>query len=159
MITSIGLIDTGESFRADHPQRVVYLDGILTSEFPGCTQRLLTPITVRASRGHSPFIQIEAAVWDTGAVTSCISEEIARREGLKPIDQGIVKTPAGQQDVLYYFTDVHITEEIVIRGVKVAGIPMEGRDSDFIIGMDIISKGSLTIQNDNGKTKMTFAMK
>ena len=70
-----------------------------------------------------------------------------------------MKTPAGQLKVLYYFADVHITEEIVIRGVKVAEISPEGRDSDYIIGMDIISKGSLTIQNDNGKTKMTFAMK
>lgn len=38
MTPSIGVIDTGEFFIADHPKRVVYLDGIPTSAFPGCTQ-------------------------------------------------------------------------------------------------------------------------
>ena len=39
---------------------------------------------------------------------------------------------------------------------KVAGISMAGRDSDFVIGMDIISRGNLTVKNNNGKTELRF---
>ena len=33
---------------------------------------------------------------------------------------------------------------------------MAGRGSDFVIGMDVISRGNLIVKNNNGKTELRF---
>ena len=75
---------------------------------------------------------------------------------MKPVDSGVLATLTEQKEIVYYFLDIWLSKDILIPNVKVAGISMAGRDSDFVIGMDIISRGNLTVKNNNGKTELRF---
>ena len=46
------------------------------------------------------------------------------------------------------------TVEKLYEGIEIA----RNHNVDFIIGMDIISKGALTIRNNNGKTEVEFSI-
>lgn len=124
-------------------------------EYQKLAQRLTTLIDISACVEDAPLIRVKT-LWDTGARTSCISDKMARKMGLQPIDNGVGVTPAGQIDIYYYFVDVHISKNMVIHNVKVAGFPLERHDADFLIGMDIILKGNLSVRNSEGKTTITF---
>ena len=47
---------------------------------------------------------------------------------------------------------------MVCRHVRVAGFPLKNHDVDFLIGMDIITQGTLNISTVDGKTKLTFKL-
>ena len=133
------------------PSRVAYVDNVFMAGYEEKANRLITPVTVQESGGNAESILINKAIWDTGTVVSCISDEIARRENMKPVDSGVLATLTGQKEIVYYFLDIWLSKD-----VKVAGISMAGRDSDFVIGMDIISRGNLIVKNNNGKTELRF---
>lgn len=138
------------------PSRVAYVDNVFMAGYEEKANRLITPVTVQESGGNAESILINKAIWDTGTVVSCISDEIARRENMKPVDSGVLATLTGQKEIVYYFLDIWLSKDILIPNVKAAGISMAGRDSDFVIGMDIISRGNLTVKNNNGKTELRF---
>ena len=140
------------------PKRVAYVDSIFTVDYPEKVSRLFTPVTVQECGGNGSSIMIDQAIWDTGAVTSCIAEEIAERENMHPVDTGMVVTLAGHQEVAYYIVNVRLSDTIVMHNVKVAAIPMAGRAGDFVIGMDIISQGNFSVKNENGKTTASFRL-
>ena len=74
------------------------------------------------------------------------------------MDTGVGISSIGQQDILYYIVYVCLSDDIVFKNMKIAGFPLENHNVDFIIGMDIISKGALTIRNNNGKTEVEFSI-
>lgn len=95
------------------------------------------------------------ALWDTGAMTTCISEEYANNLGLVKIDE---KDVVGA-DNLPFKANVYCVSlrmgEFRIGITEVLGLPMDG-EYKMIIGMDIISKGDLSITNFNGRTVLSF---
>lgn len=162
MDTVIGLIDIypdrkeAESTYDGRESVVSFYDHIFMEEYDRLMQRLITRIEVNEC-GTEKSYRLKA-IWDTGATVSCISSNMAQRMGLHPADNGIGVTPAGQMEIMYYFLDVRLSDAIKIQHVKAAGFPLERHDADFLIGMDIISKGSLGIRNENGKTAVTFEL-
>lgn len=148
--------DKEESNRLITPSRVVYIDNIFTAEYGEKVNRLVTPVTVQECGGKKPSVMIDKAIWDTGAVMSCISEEIVRRENMQPVDNGVLVTLTGQKDIMYYYLDIRLSEKIILHNVKVAGISMADRDSAFVVGMDIISRGNFSVKNIKGKTEICF---
>ena len=71
---------------------------------------------------------------------------------------GIGISTTGKQDITYYIVDIVLTPEMVFKNVKIAGFPLQNHDVDFVIGMDIISKGTLLVKNNSGKTVVTFTV-
>lgn len=153
----VGLLDTCESRpEAEAESTQAYADGAITNRYDGIANRLITSLDIRECTDGAEGFRINKALWDTGASSSCISERMARKLGLRPVDTGVGISTTGKQDITYYIVDIVLTPEMVFRNVKIAGFPLENHDVDFVIGMDIISKGTLVVKNDNGKTVVTF---
>lgn len=138
--------------------QLIFSDHAFTMEYEKKVNRLATPIDISLCSDGAPRYRINA-IWDTGSVTSCISESMARKMGLQPAMSGVGVTAAGQLDISYYFLDIHISEDMVFHNVKVAGFPLERHDVDFLIGMDIISKGNLQVKTADGRTTVLFETK
>ena len=138
--------------------QLIFSDHAFTMEYERKVNRLTTPIDISLCSDGAPRYRINA-IWDTGSVTSCISESMARKMGLQPATSGVGVTAAGQLDISYYFLDIHISEDMVFHNVKVAGLPLERHDVDFLIGMDIISKGNLQVKTTDGRTTVLFETK
>lgn len=157
MIATSGLITTDQQAGGKNKNnQITFCDYTLTAEYDDKVLRLSTPVDICECVDHTPKFRIEKALWDTGSTSSCISERLARKMGLRPIDKGVGITAGGQIEIPYYLVDVHITDEIVFRNVKAAGFPLENHEEDFLIGMDIISQGDFSIRNINNKTVFIF---
>ena len=155
MNTDIGLF-SAEYKRLDDNNKgqLIICDNIYTMDYPEKQQRIITPVNIRTA---GTIFQVDA-IWDTGASMSCISEEFARKYNLQPVSKGIGVTPAGNIDIVYYIVDVLISQDIVIKNLYVAGFPLKRHDVNFLIGMDIISKGNFNIKNVDNKTAVTFEL-
>lgn len=95
------------------------------------------------------------ALWDTGAMSTCISANIADKMGLIATDYTRV---VGANNVPFDapLYDVQIKMgSYLIPFHRVIGLPM-GDEYDLIIGMDIITQGDLSITNYDGHTVVTF---
>lgn len=155
----IGLLDTcdeKQETRAD--STMVYTDCTVANRYDCLAHRLITSLDIQECTDGSERFRIDKALWDTGASSSCISERMARKIGLRPVDTGVGIGTTGQQDIAYYIVDVCLTPEMIFKNVKIAGFPLENHDIDFVIGMDIISKGKLVVENRNGRTEVEFAV-
>lgn len=96
------------------------------------------------------------ALWDTGAMCTCISVALATQLGLKPDDYGKVNGANNQPfDVPVYSVQLKMGH-FLLPYLRVVGLPMEGQEHDVIIGMDVMTKGDLSITNCEGKTVLTF---
>ena len=160
MVSIIGLLDAHPEPKRWNPHHKArktvtsFCDRTFSEEYDGLTQRLTTQITVGKCGTDRRFRM--NAIWDTGSMISCISEDMAYKMKLQPVESGVGITPAGQVEIMYYFLNVELSEGIKFRNVKVAGFPMKRHDADFLIGMDIISKGDFRVKNDNGRTVIIF---
>lgn len=160
MDTTMGLIDAYplRSKKAENFKKidstVCFCDCAFIKDYNGIVQRITAPIDIRTC-GSEKWYRINA-IWDTGAMISCISRSMVQKLKLQPVEEGVGVSATGQTEILYYFLDVNLSDKIKFCEMKVAGFPMNRHDADFLIGMDIISKGNLSIDNSNGKTKVTF---
>lgn len=96
-----------------------------------------------------------SALWDTGAMSTCISERLAADMGLIATDRTSV---VGANNVPFEapLYDVKIKMgSYLIPFKRVIGLPM-GDEYDMIIGMDIITQGDFSISNFGGKTFISF---
>lgn len=96
------------------------------------------------------------ALWDTGAMITCISKAYADSIGLLA-DGTTIITGANNQpfETLVYSVQMKMGE-LEIPFIQVAELPMDGTGRDVIIGMDIMKMGDLSITNYGGKTMLTF---
>lgn len=96
------------------------------------------------------------ALWDTGAMITCISKSYADKLGLMADDTTIIRGANNEP----FETNVYSVQikmgELPIPFIRVAELPMEGTGRDVIVGMDIMKLGDLMITNYGGKTKLTF---
>ena len=155
----IGLLDAGQKKQEAVVQRTeTYTDHTTTVQYSGLANRLITSLDIRGCTDASKRFRVDKALWDTGSSGSCISERMARKLGLHPVDTGVGVSATGQQDITYYIVDICLSPEMVFRNVKIAGFPLENNNVDFILGMDIISKGNLSVTNKEGKTEVKFTL-
>jgi hypothetical protein len=157
--TQIGLLtplDKNKNENTDALNFRTYCNHLLTVEYSELMQRLTTSIDVCECADNMPLFRIDNALWDTGSLTSAISFEMARKFGLKPIDDGVCVTASGQIAVSYYLLDIHISDDMVFKNIKVAGVSLKNNGVDFLIGMDVISQGKFSINNSQGKTIFAF---
>lgn len=120
------------------------------------TRRLLVECKVAILGNDIDQEEKVRALWDTGATCTCISEALAARLGLQPDDIGKVNGANNQPfDVPVYTVQLKMGH-FALPFLRVVGLPMDGQEHDVIIGMDVMTKGDLSITNYNGKTILTF---
>lgn len=134
---------------------LIYGHKRLRLELDKTVRRIITPICVGKCADGEPMHRVKA-VWDTGSQISCISDRMARKLGLSTVDTGIGITATGKVNINYYEVDVEVSSQIAFPRVKVAGFLLENHDADFLIGMDIISKGNFCIMHEDEKMIFEF---
>ncbi|MBR2189305.1 MAG: retroviral-like aspartic protease family protein [Eubacterium sp.] len=156
--TYSGLVYAADQMFLEKGSQTHGLNGIRV-EYNDIAARITSDLDIGDPSREDAVRRIRDAVWDTGAVKSIIAESTAREMGLQPIDNGIIVTATDQTEVPIYMVDVYMTKNLVIRNLKVFGSPMRNREIEFVIGMDIISRGKMIIDSMEGKTRFSFSIK
>lgn len=145
-----------------HPEEIsddcgslAYTDCIYTNSYDSLVNRLHTQADLSLCTPGAQWIRVKA-LWDTGAITSCVSERFIKKIGAQPCDTGVGVSSTGQVDISYYFLNIRLAGNIIFQNVRVAAFPLKQHDVDLLIGMDIIQKGIFKTENKVGKTVLTF---
>jgi hypothetical protein len=104
--------------------------------------------------GRKLLINAKALV-DTGASGFCVSRDFAKSSRRAAFTMTEVLTAKGSDIVPAYHLDLLLPNNVMfvnIPSVEFAG----GRDFDFILGMDILSKGDVAITNANNEMVFSF---
>lgn len=110
-------------------------------------------------------VQVEGykvrVLWDTGATTSAISERLAAKLQLEYLRHHDVETAHGGKTSLPGYSNVSfmLFERTVITPQVTDVVSITEQDIDAIIGMDIISLGTLQLKPLKSDTRFTFSMK
>lgn len=110
-------------------------------------REIATPIAISCPDGCQPIHRC-TAIWDTGATSSMISEQIARALQLKP--QGSVKVSGvhGVEDANIYTINLLFGNGFVLEDLQVSEAG-NNAGFDVLIGMDVISKGLFIVDGAN----------
>jgi len=99
------------------------------------------------------------ALVDTGASGSCISEKFARDFKLKAFSMSKVHTAKGEDIRPCYYLDIFLPNGLMQRNMEVVEFSENpGTGFDFIIGMNIIRAGDMSITNANNQMVFSFRM-
>ena len=95
------------------------------------------------------------AIWDTGATSTMITQDVVDALGLQPVGERTIYHAAGAaEDVPEYLVNLTLANRVRVLGVRaVKGNFLGGH---VLVGMDIISQGDFAISNLDGKTQFTF---
>lgn len=106
---------------------------------------------IKSLENHS-FI----AIWDTGATTTCITQNVVKKLDLKPISITKVTTGEGVFDRNVYLVNIYLPNKVTIPYVKVVEVSDLTQDIndkvEVLIGMDIIAMGDFSVTNKDKKT-------
>jgi len=102
---------------------------------------------------HPPFYELDA-IWDTGAMRSTISTQIAKKLGLVPLGQTRVCHADGESVCNYYLVNLLLPNKIEIKMLMVNDGKLT--DTDMLIGMDVISLCDFAITNSGAETKFSI---
>jgi propanediol dehydratase large subunit len=93
-------------------------------------------------------------MWDTGANFTAISSKIAEELGLACLGKSGVSGILAKQTICnVYILNIYLPNNDKYK-IKVMGA--QPKNSDILIGMDIISKGNFAISCYDNKTTFTF---
>ncbi|MBT4124222.1 MAG: hypothetical protein HN981_03395 [Candidatus Pacebacteria bacterium] len=133
-----------------------------TTSYKGITNVLANDIGVSQAFDPSleknpklPIISAKA-IWDTGATTSMITKALAKKLKLKPISKTTVNGVNHSSLEDTYLVNVFLPNKVLIHHVRTPQCDKLSGGFDFLIGMDVISSGDLSISHAGGKTKMSF---
>ena len=102
---------------------------------------------------HPSYLNLNA-IWDTGAMRSTISTQIARQLNLTPLGQTRVCHADGESLCNYYVVNLLLPNKIEIKMLMVNDGKLT--DTDMLIGMDVISPYDFAITNPGKQTKFSF---
>jgi len=121
---------------------------VLTKTEIGLVRSIITEIQIKGIDG------IFTAVWDTGATSTAMDLELAKKLGFVPYDMCKQYTANGDRMAGVYMADLILPNDIVFPDLQINdGILC---DIDFLIGMDVITQGDFAITNVGGSTTMSF---
>lgn len=120
--------------------------------------QILSPVrVVNPVHGGEMFADL-TALWDTGATNTCIPMKVAVAMGIPLTEQSAVtkmKTNAPSRRCQFYL-EFPTGDRIFVR----EAIAVPSMQAQFVIGMDVISKGVTTITPDgSGGVNFCFEMK
>ncbi len=132
-----------------------------TVKSKGRLSEVITPIEVSVPTPdpihQGQFIKT-MALWDTGATNTGISEVLAKKLNLLPVNFVNVIHAGGKERVPYYVVDILLPNDVLIAGTGASQFISGADGVDVIIGMDIITAGDFSITNVNDKTTMSFRL-
>jgi len=106
-----------------------------------------------ADMEHPQYFECSAA-WDTGAVMSVISHQMANRLNLNNMGFANMIHADGTSKVRTFFINLLLPNKMEVQMLQV----MESNllDTDMLIGMDIINLCDFAITHPNGETLFSF---
>ena len=126
----------------------------------GILRQLITPCFVSETStidGASPrsLSRRYRSLWDTGATLSMITIRVVEDLNLRT-DGNITLRHAGGQakGVPIFYVNLLLYNNVEITDLRVGLVDI--RDSDVIIGMDIINRGDFAVSNRNGATSFSY---
>ena len=100
------------------------------------------------------------AIWDTGATHSLLSRRLVARLELRPIGFAPLRSIRDEREAAVYWVWIRIPNGS--RGAAMWRIPVLeeelGPDVDFLIGMDIITKGDLHVTRQSTEAGPTSSL-
>lgn len=129
----------------------------LTVYANGIARVIISPIVVENTLSGAK--EQTQGIWDTGATGSAITKSLAAKLGLIPVSETQVKGVHGvKEGVNVYGLKIILNNEAVdfILPVTECDQLSDDDSTEFLIGMDVISKGDFAITNFQGKTIMTY---
>ena len=132
------------------------LTKVMTVNYPSRMRQIPTACGVvhsYLSGGTSEVTEFKA-LWDTGADGSVVSNSVVAALGLMPDGKIPVYHADGMSIVNVYTVDLRLPSGVVFRKLKVTSGDL--KDTDVLIGMDVISMGDFAVTARNGCTKFSF---
>jgi predicted aspartyl protease len=129
----------------------------LTNSYKGISRIITTPIEV--CNTNTGKVEQTKGIWDTGATGSAITKSLALKLNLIQTGQARVNSVHGFKDnVTVYAVKINLNNKAVSFVLPVLECEQltENDSCEFLIGMDVISKGDFAITNFQDKTVMTF---
>lgn len=120
----------------------------------GLLNQLVTLVNVVVPNTNNNF-QVKA-IWDTGATSSVVTDNVVKSLGLVPTGMSNVNTANGPVVQNTYIVDIQLPNGITVKDVTVTGASAFSGGCEVLIGMDIISLGDLSITNYRDSTCMSF---
>jgi len=125
-------------------------------EYPYPLIKLLTEAEVFNSMRSENVIRIRA-LWDTGAMLSAITPEIAKKLNLVSSNRIKVNGIGSSCIADIVLVSIRLPNLVELKNARIAVLNLV-KDVDMLIGMDIIRLGDFSISNGAEKTLFTFAM-
>jgi len=128
--------------------------------YKGITNTLITPagiLPASMTRITSDFAPVEiTALWDTGAVGTCIQPWLKDRLNLRLYNPSGMLTGVGGSIKAYIaLVDIHLAYNLIIQDHPVHIVEFPG-NADILIGMDILSMGNFAVCNADNITSFSF---
>jgi predicted aspartyl protease len=142
------------------PDRIEYR--AFTVSYDELTDELSSPASITpllAVGGSSPMPPVEVtALWDTGAIATCIKPQLKERLNLPLLDRKRALAGVGGEVIAdIALVNIQLMCDAVIAGCPAHVVDFPG-DEDILIGMDIIGMGDFVVCNTDGKTSFSFAI-
>ena len=128
--------------------------GSFTNVYQGISNVLVSDIIVIATKDPKKPQENAKALWDSGAMCSVISKDLASKLNLQPVSVKLISTPSGTMDAELYVVDLLLPNKIEVDRVQVLGAYPSG--SDILIGMDVIGLGDFAVTNYLNQTAFSF---
>ena len=94
------------------------------------------------------------AIWDTGAMGTCITPKIVKDLGLISTGMKLIKGANSTKHCPTHWVTLYLPNNFAFQKIQVTEIEFSG--GDVLIGMDVISQGDFSVTNYGGKTKFSF---
>lgn len=120
------------------------------------TDRIYVPCVIdKVGTLNSKNAEVNA-LWDTGATRTCISERLATNLGLMADGQETLRVADGCEIQSNVYSVQMTMGKFTIDFIRICELPYDANSYDVIIGMDIMTKGDMSIINFNGTTVLSF---
>jgi predicted aspartyl protease len=126
------------------------------SEYSYLPLKLITEAEVFNSSQNQNVLKVNA-LWDTGAMLSAITPEIANKLNLVSVNRIKINGIGGYSIADIVRVSIRLPNLIELNNARISVINLV-KDVDMLIGMDIIQLGDFSISNGEGKTLFTFVM-
>jgi len=126
------------------------------NEYSQLSLKLITDVEVFNYMQSQNVIKIRA-LWDTGAMLSAVTPEIAKKLNLISINRIKVNGIGSYCIADIVRVSIRLPNLVELKNARISVLNLV-KDIDMLIGMDIIQLGDFSISNGAGKTLFTFAM-
>jgi len=129
----------------------------LTYTHTGLVDAILTPVELFSDLYKDITRYSTNALWDTGAMLSVISPEIAKELKLDIVDTIEITGINGESIAEVAVISICFPNSAVIKDVRVAICSMFP-GNEMIIGMDVITQMDIAVTNGGRQTQFSFAI-